>query len=184
MTTTRGGKVLENRIEYYGRHAHRHSTLPGQRRKKSSVAKNTRSQQSSLPPPPQYVPPPRPAPKIIVPRLLRRSTSDEKPYCSAYGCSRYDLFPTYHFCSPCKLFDEDLLFPHLTNVIKRTSFVYKCTADHTSWACPTQTSDKYLTTKVNKGNVNCKPPSKCRRKYVINEESEADDASTLTEPED
>lgn len=159
--TLRDGTKLENKIEYYGDWAHRNSTLPGQRKKKKPVSIRTRQQKAKQRSPPTLTlpsTPPAPQPAMI----LRQK--DKKAICSSYGSSREALYPGYHFCSPCRMFDNDMLFPHMNKKIKRTSRAYKCTAKHTCHAYPTQTTADYRKTRAGKrGSKQWSSPKKKRR---------------------
>lgn len=182
---TRGGAQIVNRPEHYGRFAHSNSTLPGQRRKNKNTA-NTRSKQANQPSPPTFVIPTTP-PDVVAVRILRGGDKNEIPYCSVYGPHRWLRHPMHHFCSNCSSFDDDMKHSHLKHRIKRTSKTYRCTSRHSSWACPTETTEQFLYRRHGKrGNISATKQAKRRKIFenIPEDISEIEDESILTPPEE
>lgn len=177
--TTRSGKKLKNRADYYGAYAHKNSTLPGQRKKNKGTTSNvvTRLQEAQQLSPPKFEIPKTPPEEVIDTRHLRRNNVGITPYCSIYGSSRYALYPSYFFCSGCKMFDDDLKDALIRNRIRRTAPRYQCRAKHTSWPCPTETKAKYfhrkrLTVRKRYAGATSMPKRKKRMAVRANDESD------------
>jgi hypothetical protein len=176
--STRSGAVVDTKPEHYGRYGLQNSTLPGQRRNKKKTA-NTRSQVANATPAPDFQLPATPPDKEYDQRILRHTLADETPFCSVYGSNRKLLYPLFHFCSPCTMYDSDKKHPSCKNKIKRSSPSFKCTAKHESWACPTQLIEDYLCDKAGNRGVTTVVLSGKKRKVSRAEVIVEDDEATI-----
>ena len=79
--------------------------------------------------------PPNSSPQALI-RQVRRTG---KPTCIIFGQIREFLYPDYFFCSPCKLYENELsVAGNNSSRIKRNSKVFRCQAKHTEFSFPTK----------------------------------------------